>query len=61
MNRTREIQVETLRTFIMWQIKLGTDYATAFARACAPFGEVEDFEEKFDAIWDQHDVCKLQN
>lgn len=61
MSEMRVIPKETLRTFIWWHAKKGLDYASVFAMACAPFGELEDFEQKFDYLWEQYGVRPLRH
>lgn len=53
---------EELRVFVRTQVIRKVDYATAFARACSPFGELMNFENKFDYLWDHyHDLRSLQD
>jgi hypothetical protein len=62
MSNLNRFPVDTLRDFIVWHVTRGTDYATAFAKACGPFGDVDNFEESFDKYWDHYDALpKLQN
>ncbi len=61
MSEMRVIPKETLRTFIWWHAKQGLDYASVFAMACSPFGDLEDFEQKFDYLWEQYGVRSLRN
>jgi len=46
----------------VWHVTRGNDYATTFAKACNPYGNVPAFEKTFDKYWDKYDALpKLQN
>lgn len=62
MSKRNDVPADTLRDFILWHVRKGTDYATAFALACNPYGSLCGFEQTFDKFWDRYyEMHKLQN
>lgn len=42
-----------LKGFVRYHVGRGTDYATAFAKACGPYYDLRSLEKRFDYEWDK--------
>lgn len=51
---SQDFPAASLQDFVRYHAGKGTDYATAFARACEPHGDEPSFEAKFDKYWDRY-------
>lgn len=54
MKTTVERPLGKLQYFVKWHIETGTDYASAFAQSCAPYGDLHNLEELFDVYWKRY-------
>lgn len=41
----------TLKDFVRYHITRGTDYATAYAKACDPYFDLDHLDDRFDREW----------
>lgn len=51
---SQDFPAASLQDFVRYQVEKGTDYATAFAKACAPHGDESHFEKMFDLFWNRY-------
>ena len=51
---SQDFPAASLQDFVRYQVDKGTDYATAFARACKPHGDEPHFERLFDKYWERN-------
>jgi len=47
----QDFPADSLQDFVRFHVENGTDYATAFAKACGPHGDEPHFEKMFDKYW----------
>lgn len=50
---SQDFPAATLKDFVRFHINKGSDYATTYARACSPYGEIAQFDALFDQEWDK--------